>query len=100
MRTPDDAAEWARGQWRRNWKTWLTAGDPGVKTWPLHPPTEAQLAADPDAVARWVASWRRLRVPGLTVEWAERRSLPCILDYELKPSWGRVCPQKTAKTCP
>lgn len=73
MRTPDDAAEWAKGQWRRNWKTWLTAGDPGVKTWPLHPPTEAQLAADPDAVARWVASWRRLRVPGLTVEWAERR---------------------------
>lgn len=73
MRSPDDVVEWAQGQWRRNWKAWLAAGDSHIKAWPLHPPTETQLAADPDSVAHWVASWRRFSVPGLDVEWVERR---------------------------
>ena len=71
MRTPDDLAEWARGLWRRNWRAWLIA--PESKSWPLHPPTEAQLAANPDAAAAWVSAWRRMDVPGLEVQWVERR---------------------------
>ncbi len=71
MRTPDDLAKWAQGQWRRNWRSWLVA--PESRTWPLHPPTEAQLAADPDAASAWVSAWRRVGVPGLEVQWVERR---------------------------
>lgn len=73
MRTPADAREWAKGQWKRNWRAWLADLDCESRGWPLHRPTEAEVAADPDAVAAWVRSWRGIQVPGLEVTWVERR---------------------------
>ena len=73
MRTVADARDWAEGQWQRNWKRWLTTAEADAKSWPLHPPSQAQFAADPEAVARWARSWRDLRVAGVEVEWVERR---------------------------
>lgn len=72
MRTVADARKWAEGQWLRNWRQWLTAAETNAKSWPLHPPSQAQFAADPEAVARWTRSWRDLRVAGVEVEWVER----------------------------
>ena len=72
MRTVADARDWAEGQWQRNWKRWLTTAEADAKSWPLHPPSQAQFAADPEAVARWTRSWRDLRVAGVEVEWVER----------------------------
>lgn len=64
--------QWARRQWRAHWPEWL-AGEREPSSWPLHPPKEAEIAADPDGAARWVREWGEAEREGIAVEWAERR---------------------------
>lgn len=75
MRTVRDVDAWALRQWNSHWPGWLAnADDETPAAWrPLHPPTESELAADPDAVAAWVRSWQVAeRSTGVAVQWVER----------------------------
>lgn len=74
MRTVADLRAWAARQWARNWREWVAAPEAaGPPSWPLHPPTQRELAADPDAVALAVGQWRQLEAEGgVTLEWVER----------------------------
>jgi hypothetical protein len=66
MRTPGDAAEWAAAKYRTGHREWLAAPDDGeALTFRLllHAPTESAAARDVDAVARWIAEWRRATWP-------------------------------------
>ena len=75
MRTVADLHGWAVRQWSAHWPEWLANPDPSWVSWPLHPPTERELSADPDGIAREVAHWVAVdKTPGLVVEWVERRS--------------------------
>ncbi|MBB1514520.1 hypothetical protein H5398_00800 [Tessaracoccus sp. MC1679] len=75
MRTVTDLQGWAVRRWRTHWPDWLANPDSSRLSWPLHPPTERELAADPDGIAREVAHWAAVeQTPGLVVEWVERRS--------------------------
>lgn len=74
MRTVADLRAWAARQWARNWREWAAMPEStGPPSWPLHPPTQRELAADPDAVALAVGQWRQLEgEDGVTLEWVER----------------------------
>ncbi len=71
MRSVADFRAWGERQWRSHWPAWL-AGD--APRWlPLHPPTEAAMAVDPEGVAAWVRAWQRFASsPGVEVAWVER----------------------------
>lgn len=81
MRTVVDLRAWAQRQWRRHWPNWLAARS--SEPWDsvgcrmslgLQPPTQQQLANDPDAVASWVRDWRELeRDSKVEIEWVARR---------------------------
>lgn len=74
MRTVADLRAWAARQWARNWREWAAMPEStGPPSWPLQPPTQRELAADPDAVALAVGQWRQLEgEDGVTLEWVER----------------------------
>lgn len=72
MRTVGEFRAWASGQWRSHWPVWL-AGVADPRSWPLHAPTEADMARDPDAVARWVGEWQRFAATdGVQVQTVEK----------------------------
>lgn len=79
MRTPADLRQWAEGIWDRGYRDWLAESGEGadeVRTYPLHPPSEATAAQDVGAVAAWAGAWRREEAAlgsGVSVEWVERR---------------------------
>lgn len=79
MRLPPDLRAFARRRFQHQHRDWLgrlTLGADHEWAYPLKPPTEHAFAADPDAVARWVATWTReeTRMPaGAAVEWGIRR---------------------------
>lgn len=78
MRSVAEFRDWAAGKYRRESNSWLA--DPGLGEdvtlrYPLLPPNEPELARDPEAVADWVGSWRRLEKdasPGVAVDWVDR----------------------------
>lgn len=74
MRTVTDFRAWAGRQWDARWPGWLAVSEdsPDAAWWPLHPPTQTEIRADPDAVAAWVASWQRAERDGVQVRWVER----------------------------
>lgn len=73
MRSVADFRSWAARQWRAHWPAWL-AGEARPRAWPLHPPTEGDMAGDPDGVARWVGEWQRFgSTDGVEVAWVEKR---------------------------
>lgn len=80
MRPVADFRAWAAQQWRAHWPGWLAASGSGgdqaevpVRWRPLHPPTEATMAGDPDGVAAWVQEWQRFdSTAGVSVEWSTR----------------------------
>ncbi|CAM2751779.1 DUF3322 domain-containing protein [Actinomyces slackii] len=77
MRTPADLAARAAVRYRRGFAAW--AVDPAAAqaadvVLALAPPTQSAALADAEAVATWMASWRRWEQQGLgTVERQERR---------------------------
>lgn len=79
MRSVDDVRRLASSYWRNHAAELLGAhvrgvGSAAIAQWPLHPPTEAAMARNPDAVAGWIAGWRRLGdEPGVAVEWVTKR---------------------------
>ena len=80
MRTPDELAAWARKKYATGFRQWLGhAGDNPPElalSFPTDPPTEALVAGDPEAAAKWVRSWARFDAqerPGVNLEWALRR---------------------------
>lgn len=49
-------------------------GADAAYAWPLQPPTERDMAADPERVAAWVGQWRAAeRRPGVELGWVHRR---------------------------
>lgn len=73
--TPALAAGRARTALRSRLRTWLTdpvAAQCDALSVGLHPPTERQVAVDPDAARDWVRTWHGYRGPGV-VEWEPRR---------------------------
>lgn len=82
MRTVAELRDWAGRQWQRHWPRWLSSPWDAEIGWPLHPPTQREMAANPDAVAFAVGQWRALDTQdGVEVEWVERRLGP----------YGRQC---------
>ncbi|MFD9664224.1 DUF3322 domain-containing protein [Rhodococcus sp. NPDC059968] len=72
---PPAAATKARTAYNSRRRRWLA--DPSLAeqdslTVALHPPSEPQIAEDPDTVVAWVRAWRAYTGAGL-VEWATRR---------------------------
>ncbi|MDO5534044.1 MAG: DUF2220 family protein, partial [Propionibacteriaceae bacterium] len=64
---------WVRRQWRAHWPDWL-AQRQEPRPWPLHPPTEAEMSADPHGVARWVADWQQAaHQDGVHVQWVDKQ---------------------------
>ncbi|MDJ0417187.1 DUF3322 domain-containing protein [Rhodococcus opacus] len=57
---------------RRRWLADPSLAEQDSLTVALHPPSEHQIAEDPDAVVAWVRSWRAYTGAG-HVEWAMRR---------------------------
>lgn len=58
---------------RRGWLIDPAAAATDTLTVALHPPTEKQVAADPDGVVAWLRGWQRTELgAGTSVEWAER----------------------------
>ncbi len=57
---------------RGRWVAEPELGGPDSLSIALHPPAEAAVANDPDAVVAWVRSWHAYSGPG-TVEWELRR---------------------------
>jgi len=77
MRGPDDLRAWAQAKYRSGRKDWLGHDDLGRNlTWayPLRPPSEAVVGADPGRAAAWVSTWQRFAAPaGVSLEWVDRR---------------------------
>lgn len=77
MRSPADLRAWARRRFdhqHRDWLGQLALGADHSWSYPLQPPTEQGFAADPDAVARWVAGWAGASLPsGAEIDWGVRR---------------------------
>lgn len=49
-------------------------GADAAYAWPLQPPTEREMADDPEQVAAWVGQWRAAeRRTGIKLEWVQRR---------------------------
>lgn len=75
MRTVAEVTVLAGRKWRTSWPDWLADDSTPPPAWPLHPPTEREVAAAPDDVAAAVSAWAVVaRRPGVTVEWVERRT--------------------------
>lgn len=77
MRSLAEVVAWANRRWRRNWPDWLAAwphaGSGVVAELGLNVPTEQQMAADPEQVARWVGQWQAAAAAGqVQLEWANR----------------------------
>lgn len=76
MRSVADFRAWAAQQWRAHWPGWLAASPTPevlVRWRPLQPPTEADMASNPDAVAAWVGAWQRFTTTeGVQVAWVTR----------------------------
>lgn len=79
MATPVEPAQLrgkAAAAYRNRRRGWIidpaaAAGD--TLTVALHPPTEKQVAADPDTVVAWLRGWQRAELGAAArVEWAER----------------------------
>lgn len=72
----DIAFAQARRLFERRYREWAVAVAAGteptapVLDLPLHPPTEAEALADPDAAAAWVRSWHSVAAQG--VRWERR----------------------------
>lgn len=80
MRTPNDLAAWARKKYATSFRGWLGTGGDGplelALSFATDPPTEAIVAADPEAAAEWVRSWAHFDAqerPGVNLEWTLRR---------------------------
>jgi len=80
MATPVEPAQLrakAEAAYRNRRRGWIidpaaAAGD--TLTVALHPPTEKQVAADPDRVVAWLRGWQHAELgSATTAEWAERR---------------------------
>lgn len=83
MRSVTHFRAWAGRRWRADWPHWLARQASASPTEPsdaarvrwllLHPPTEAVMADDPEAVVRWVRDWQRQELAdGIEVRWVIR----------------------------
>ncbi|MCL2654694.1 MAG: DUF3322 domain-containing protein [Coriobacteriia bacterium] len=73
MRDVDSLRAWAKKKYHSAHRSWLALPDFGESclfTWPLHPPTEQEADAQLEAVAQWIAQWRRAKLPrGCVTGW-------------------------------
>lgn len=84
MRSVDDFRDWAARRWRSHWPEWLAATAAAIDAVPvepaeltgqfvLHPPTEAEMAREPEVVAAWVRDWQRFEATdGVRLQWVTK----------------------------
>ncbi len=78
MRTIQDFQAWARTRYAHRRRGWLAdprLGEAESVSFGLQPPSEADVAADPDRVHRWVADWsafERAAPEGVCLDWVTR----------------------------
>lgn len=77
MRTFAELRAKLAGRYRTHVRVWAGAENLGADAtyaWPLQPPTERDMAADPNRVADWVRQWvQASERPGVSLEWVQRR---------------------------
>lgn len=77
MRSVREFRAWAAAKYRTGHRAWLGRDDGGAGVqveFPLQPPSEDAVAADPARAASWVREWRDALLPaGATVAWVRRR---------------------------
>lgn len=81
MVSPEEAEAKAEKRFQRDYRTWAAElftvatrreGElPQLYSIPLHPPTERQVMADPNAARAWARAWRESALAG-DVQWASR----------------------------
>lgn len=73
MRSPAQVREHLRKAWARSTAAWLADPSAARIALPLHPPTGAEVLADPSAAHAWITAWQAAERLEEHAVWEERR---------------------------